>query len=290
MNTATTTLHSQPGNIDLWSLRVRRALHRRLSGFGDSEFQGETCPVCGEDAGLRMAGVLWPELVLQWGLSARWANWMDQREGLRCNACGCNLRSRHLAAVLLSDLSKHAGMTASALKHLPALPAARTLRIAEINAAGQLHPFLRALPGLRYSEYGSTDPAVPSQDLMALTYADASFDLVVTSDVLEHVPDFQQALSEIRRVLVPGGRHVFSVPIVWNQGKTRRRAEIDKGQVKHHLPPSHHGSEHANKDDFLVFNEFGADFVPMCEAIGFTVTVIRDQRNPSLVTLSALRA
>jgi ubiquinone/menaquinone biosynthesis C-methylase UbiE len=42
---------------------------------------------------------------------------------------------------------------------------------------------------------------VPSEDLCALSYADASFDLVVTSDTLEHVPDVDAALREIPRVL-----------------------------------------------------------------------------------------
>jgi SAM-dependent methyltransferase len=43
-------------------------------------------------------------------------------------------------------------------------------------------------------------------DARALPYADASFDLVAFSSVLHHIPDFEAALVEARRVLVPGGR------------------------------------------------------------------------------------
>ena len=68
--------------------------------------------------------------------------------------------------------------------------------------------------GLCFSEFGSTSPAVPSQDLMQLTYADASFDMVITSDTLEHVPDIDRALRETLRILKPGGMHEFSVPVV----------------------------------------------------------------------------
>lgn len=53
----------------------------------------------------------------------------------------------------------------------------------------------------------------------ALPFPDHSFDLVVCSDVLEHVDD-QKALSEIKRVLKKGGIFLFSVPAfphLWSQ-------------------------------------------------------------------------
>ena len=43
----------------------------------------------------------------------------------------------------------------------------------------------------------------------ALAYDDASFDAVVCVDVLEHVADLKQVLSEIARVLRPGGVFLF---------------------------------------------------------------------------------
>src|SRR5947207_2752094 len=42
-------------------------------------------------------------------------------------------------------------------------------------------------------------------DGTALPFADASFDVVVSLDVFEHIPDSDAHLSEVRRVLVPGG-------------------------------------------------------------------------------------
>ncbi len=45
-----------------------------------------------------------------------------------------------------------------------------------------------------------------------LAYPDESFDVVVSCDVLEHVPDDQAAVDEMVRVLTPGGILVTTVP------------------------------------------------------------------------------
>ena len=132
------------------------------------------------------------------------------------------------------------GSSATRLAALFRDPRARALAIAEINSAGNLHRYLARCTGLRFSEFGSTAPGVPSQDLMQLTYADASFDLVITSDTLEHVPDIDRALRETCRVLRRGGLHVFSVPVVWDR-PTRQRATLNDDVLVHLLPPSHHG-------------------------------------------------
>lgn len=48
--------------------------------------------------------------------------------------------------------------------------------------------------------------------LTAIPYADQDFDLVTALDVLEHVEDDKQALSELSRVLKPGGILLLTVP------------------------------------------------------------------------------
>jgi SAM-dependent methyltransferase len=47
-------------------------------------------------------------------------------------------------------------------------------------------------------------------DAERIPYDDATFDLVVGHAVLHHVPDVEQALREVLRVLRPGGRFVFA--------------------------------------------------------------------------------
>ncbi|MDJ0921576.1 MAG: class I SAM-dependent methyltransferase [Henriciella sp.] len=52
-------------------------------------------------------------------------------------------------------------------------------------------------------------------DATALDFEDNSFDAVICSEVLEHLPDYDAALQEIRRVLKPGGKLCISVPHAW---------------------------------------------------------------------------
>nr|RAW03832.1 SAM-dependent methyltransferase [Aerococcus urinae] len=47
---------------------------------------------------------------------------------------------------------------------------------------------------------------------LSLPFPDASFDKIICSEVLEHIPDYKQAVSEIERVLKPGGTLAISVP------------------------------------------------------------------------------
>jgi SAM-dependent methyltransferase len=49
-------------------------------------------------------------------------------------------------------------------------------------------------------------------DALRLPFPDASFERVICSEVLEHIPDYRAVLAELRRVLKPGGLLAVSVP------------------------------------------------------------------------------
>jgi len=55
-------------------------------------------------------------------------------------------------------------------------------------------------------------PNVSVMDGAALEFADTRFDLVIASDVLEHIENEAKALSEWTRVLKPGGQMLVFVP------------------------------------------------------------------------------
>lgn len=48
-----------------------------------------------------------------------------------------------------------------------------------------------------------------------LPFADASFDVVLSFDVFEHIPDTDAHLREVQRVLTPRGRYLLQTPNKW---------------------------------------------------------------------------
>jgi SAM-dependent methyltransferase len=56
---------------------------------------------------------------------------------------------------------------------------------------------------------------VQQADALCLPFADASFDKIICSEVLEHVPNYRAVLTEIQRVLKPGGLLAITVPRAW---------------------------------------------------------------------------
>jgi SAM-dependent methyltransferase len=52
-------------------------------------------------------------------------------------------------------------------------------------------------------------------DARSVPLPDASFDAIVCCSVLEHIPDFWRAASEIQRLLEPSGLLWCEVPTVW---------------------------------------------------------------------------
>jgi ubiquinone/menaquinone biosynthesis C-methylase UbiE len=93
------------------------------------------------------------------------------------------------------------------LKDFAERSATRNLAVLEINEAGSLSPVLRQFAGYTLASY-------PAVDIHAMPYPDDTFDLVIHSDVLEHVVDPIRALAECRRVLRPGAVLCFTVPTV----------------------------------------------------------------------------
>jgi 2-polyprenyl-6-hydroxyphenyl methylase/3-demethylubiquinone-9 3-methyltransferase len=99
------------------------------------------------------------------------------------------------------------------------------LRVLDLGCAGG---FMAEALALRGAHVTGIDPAAAAIDVAraharesglrigydvgvgeAMSYDDASFDAVVCVDVLEHVADLHKVLSEVARVLRPGGMFLF---------------------------------------------------------------------------------
>ena len=225
------------------------------------------CSVCGGRAFTSRA-VLWDALAGDWQLSPAERDYIDRQQGTSCDACGANLRSIALANALRACLG-----TAALLSDVVGMHAYRRLRLLEINEAGSLTPTLRRLPGYRYVAY-------PEVDMHALPFDDRTFDVVVHSDTLEHVPNPVHALQECRRVLAASGALCFTVPTV--VGRMTRSREG--------LAPSYHGSPETTPDDFIVQTEFGADAWTWPLSAGFSRVEIHAVQFPAATALLARNA
>jgi SAM-dependent methyltransferase len=239
----------------------------------------ERCVVCG-----RFRPMLYRRRRIErrleelWGLTPRLGDALARKETGGCTHCGAKLRGRRMAQVVLNLYPVGippgpAPSLADWVQHAEIEP----LRVAEINWIDGLHDQLRHLPRFASSDYrpgaapGDRVDGVRSEDLTRLTYPDACFDLLLTSETLEHIPDLAAALREIRRVLAPGGRHIFTVPLLPQTAQTFARAIARPDGTIEDLAPriAHPGGDSGN----LVFTEFGADLPELMRRAGFEVDV-----------------
>lgn len=116
------------------------------------------------------------------------------------------------------------------------------------------------------------------EDLENMTFPDASFDLFVTQDVMEHIFDPSKAFQEIARVLKPGGAHIFTVPII-NKEKSSEcwASRGEDGNVIYHHEPEYHGNP-VDASGSLVTMHWGYDLAEfiMREAKTPTTIVVLD--------------
>ncbi|WP_082012309.1 class I SAM-dependent methyltransferase [Belnapia sp. F-4-1] len=222
------------------------------------------CSLCGGTDFIRRP-ILWPELVAAWGLTAEEAGYIDEQQGCACTACGANLRT-----IALGNALRQAVGAATVLRSFLATPSAQRLRVLDVNGAAGLSEVLSVLPHYRRADY-------PEVDLHDLPFADGSFDLVVHSDTIEHVAVPVRALEECRRVLAPGGRLCFTVPIIVGR-MTRNRSG---------LPKSWHGNPEVTGDDFLVQTEYGADAWTHVLRAGFTDVTLTQLHYPAALAMTA---
>lgn len=124
------------------------------------------------------------------------------------------------------------------------------------------------------SEYATSPDAIadlfpiPAEDLTRLSFPDGVFDAVVTTEVLEHVPDLDVALSEMARVLKPGGWHIGTCPFACMDEKSIVKARFQDGKVIHLTEPEYHGDPMGTKGS-LVFEIPGWDVLCRAKNVGF---------------------
>lgn len=95
------------------------------------------------------------------------------------------------------------------------------LKVLHMAPEQSFYKRFRKLQNLDYTTCDLNSPiADVKADIQNLPFEDNSFDVIFCNHVLEHVADDKKALSELYRVMKPGGWGIFQVPIRYQLDKT----------------------------------------------------------------------
>lgn len=185
-------------------------------------------------------------------------NW---REHLNCLSCGTVNRTRGSLHILKQEFDPNPN--------------------SQIYITEQITPLFLYLkeiwPNISGSEYlgenrvgGEFVNGIRHEDIQSLSFPDSSFDLILSFDVLEHVPNIAKSFSEIARCLKPGGRLLFTVPFSYTREDELVRAVIhEDGSLEHLTEPEYHGNPVDPEGGALCFRYFGWSVIDQLRDAGF---------------------
>ena len=169
------------------------------------------------------------------------------RETLQCRNCFASLRERSLALALLKYLNGRWSLDLTSIADLAAR-GLDGLRILDTDNFSGISRLLRDCQGFMRCSYRPDhpwghefEPGYFNVDLQNISFADESFDVILTSDVMEHVRDCDTAHAEIFRALRPGGAYVFNVPFEEASAEGIRLVDTQTEKDVFLVPPQLHG-------------------------------------------------
>ena len=214
------------------------------------------------------------------------------RESLTCEHCSSTSRYRSIARGVLTAIKEITGVYAPALAKLPHSGVHQRIRIYDTQApfscqlsAYPIPEYLKSCEWIEVhlSSYNSSlspgvalSSGVTNQNVEQLTYPDEYFDIVITSDVMEHVRLDDRAHQQIARVLRSGGIYLFTVPHNrdWKTNQIRVRVDDPEQPEKDVflMEPEYHGD--ANSSDcggILSYRAYGRELDDKLAVIGMHV-------------------
>ena len=219
------------------------------------------------------------------------------RESLACNTCLTTSRYRSIARGLLRAIKDLTGVSVNSLAELSAVrrPGAR-LKVYDTQQPFQFANCAYPIPQLlakcswidvSLSTYNpkrtpgeKLGPNLSNQNLEKLTFADNTFDIVITSDVMEHVRLDFQAHREIRRVLKPGGVYLFTVPHFRDRFDTFYRVDVtdpaDPSKDVYLTEKEYHGDANSIESRVLSYRSYGTILDQTLNELGLSVEYTKE--------------
>jgi hypothetical protein len=174
-----------------------------------------------------------------------------------CPICRCSIRHRLLCA---------------ALEHIEKLSwnrIVRARRVLHFAPERQIERMLRASATSYFSAdcHNRRDLKLDISEMSSVE--DATFDLLIACDVLEHVEHDRRAIREIHRVLSPGGWAIITVPQQDNLAATFEDASIVDSSERERV--------FGQRDHLRIYGE---DFSCTLESAGFRVKIVDEKDFP----------
>ncbi|HEV2957928.1 MAG TPA: class I SAM-dependent methyltransferase [Xanthobacteraceae bacterium] len=229
-----------------WDKALRRQFH--LSKYHGTEFR---CPVCGAElANFKSGAASYERMAREHGyIYPLSAIETFNVAAYFCPSCDTSDRERLYALYLDRVFATR--------------DPARRHRLLEFAPSFGLTRKLKRNPLLDYRSADlyrdNVDDRVDIADMRG--YADAAFDIVLCSHVLEHVPDDRRAMRELHRILRPDGFAIVMVPLVHGVEETNEDPAIDTPALRW---------KYFGSDDHL--RQYGKrDFADRLAAAGFDI-------------------
>jgi SAM-dependent methyltransferase len=236
-----------------------------MSDFKPHDYEG-TCTVCG-----------WTGRFVRAHIAIR--------ETYPCGNCRASLRYRVQAEAILEFFGD---MKARTIRELAAIPAFARLRIFEPGIIGPFRALFGGLPHYSKSFYwsdlesGEVRDGVVNEDLMALSIPSGTVDLMISSDVFEHIRHPDRGFAESARILRPGGAHIFTVPThVPIRETTLKRVDVDGPEDVPIVELRYHGNGKGGRS--LVYNDFGRDILDRLADAGLKPAIHRHRTAEPIV-------
>jgi len=198
----------------------------------------EVCSLCSKDAEFRVEQgvVLFREAV--------------------CSFCGSSIRNADVARTLLEQI----GSKKKSLQE--ALPEFSELSILNCASSGVIHNIMKGLPN--YVNY-ERDESILCGGKSQIPFANNSFDIVISEDLLSHANDVSSILTEIKRVLSKNGTHIFTVP--FHEGRdTVFRKKLENKVYR---------GDPVRGDGTLVTVDWGQDIIKIIDQYGFSTKILK---------------
>ena len=204
------------------------------------------------------------------------------RDTCKCLRCRATNRHRQIAYIACQSVGQATKSSLSSLKDFAGLG---DFVIYNTEARGPLHNQLSRMRGYICSEYfgpshksGDLVGNVMHQDLMDLSFADESIDLLISSEVFEHIPRPYRAHEEVYRVLKTGGRHIFTVPFHQTDFLDDERTVMEESENTGFLKEPIYHLDPLRPEGTLVYTIFALEMLVKLRRIGFRTNLYQLQR------------